>query len=316
MLLLQKTEIKVNSNHLEYYKKLGYNPEFRKKLNVQVQHLPKNSRAIVKVACDKCKKEKDIQYRQYILKEDGNYYCSKCNPFKKKREYTEVQKQEMIKKVKKSLNKRTEEQEKNRLKKTKETKKRRYGLETYNNQKRKRRTSKNKYGSETYNNPEKRKQTCLGKYGTENFNNQDKKKETCLKKYGVEHSNHNEEIFNKIQQSSFICKKFKTTNLIYQGSYELDFLERFYDKIDIENGPSVKYLFEGKNKVYYSDFYIPSKNLIIEIKSSYFYNKDKEKVLQKGKTCGEKGYNYILIIDKHYDILVEIINERKQKKLF
>ena len=97
-----------------------------------------------------------------------------------------------------------------------------------------------------------------------------------------------------------LVKKFN--NLTYQGSYELDFLEKFYDKFDIENGPSIPYLFEGKNKVYHSDFYIPSKNLIVEIKSSYILTLDIE-INEKKEACLNKGYDYICIIDKDYSQL-------------
>lgn len=100
------------------------------------------------------------------------------------------------------------------------------------------------------------------------------------------------------QKSGFRAKKYK--KVYYRGSYELDFLEKFYDKIDIENGPAIPYLFEGKTKVYHSDFYIPSRNLVIEIKSKYYYNRFKEQNKIKKKSVKNRGYNYILILDKDY----------------
>ena len=141
----------------------------------------------------------------------------------------------------------------------------------------------------------KRKKYENGAYDKEKFI------QTNLKRYGVEYPQQNKEIFSKSKQSLFAKLGYKNTNLTYQGSYELDFLEKFYDKIDIENGPSVNYIFEEANHVYHSDFYIPSKNLIVEIKNSYLAKKDKKKIDQKEKIVKALGYEYIIIIDKKYD---------------
>jgi hypothetical protein len=122
----------------------------------------------------------------------------------------------------------------------------------------------------------------------------------------VENPAQNREIYEKSLKTRRQIHKFKDTNITYQGSYELDFLEKFYDKIDIENGPSVPYLFEGKNKVYHSDFYIPSKNLIVEIKNSYLFEKDKNKIHAKESSVISNGYNYILILNKDYSEFIHL----------
>ena len=160
-------------------------------------------------------------------------------------------------------------------------------------------TKLKKYGDENFVNNKKAKQTCLEKYGNENYNNSKKNKQTCLKRYGVEYPLQNEKIYNKAFKTRIQLHNYLNTNLTYQGSYEKDFLDKFYDKIDIENGPSIKYLFEEKNKVYHSDFYIPSKNLIVEIKSSYILTLDKE-IKEKKVACINQGYDYILILNKDY----------------
>lgn len=95
-------------------------------------------------------------------------------------------------------------------------------------------------------------------------------------------------------------KKFRDTDLWYQGTYELDFLNKYYDKFsDLQRGPSIHYLYEGKNKVYHPDFYIPSLNLVVEIKSSWILNKDVE-IDEKKKATIARGFRYILILDKNY----------------
>lgn len=132
------------------------------------------------------------------------------------------------------------------------------------------------------------------------------RKATCVKRYGVESPSQCKEIFEKQLKSRRLIKKFRNTDLTYQGSYELDFLEKFYDKIDIENGPSIPYLFEGKNKVYHSDFYIPSLNLIVEIKSDYILTLDKE-INHKKQSVVDYGYKYILILNKNYKELEDVV---------
>jgi len=150
---------------------------------------------------------------------------------------------------------------------------------------------------------EKRKTTNLQKYGFEtpklHKDVNEKYKQTCLNRYGVENIMHSDRSFNKMQNNSRTKRKFRNTNIWYQGSYELDFLEKYYDKYpDIVRGPSIKYKYKGKNKVYYSDFFIPSLNLVIECKSTYYYNLHKEINKFKEKYTKKSGFNYLLIIDK------------------
>jgi hypothetical protein len=157
----------------------------------------------------------------------------------------------------------------------------------------------------------KRDKTWLEKYGTKYIFQSEKIKEkskiTCLKKYGVENASQNHDIFIKQQKSSFIIKKYKDTNLLYQGSYELDFLNKYYNELQIENGKTIKYKYNNKEKSYHSDFFIPDLNLIVEIKNSWLYKRDLNILNEKEKSTLEKGYNYILILDKNYDEFKKII---------
>jgi len=128
-----------------------------------------------------------------------------------------------------------------------------------------------------------------------------KQKQTYLKNYGVEHNMQNKEIFEKQQISAFKAKKYLNTIIYYRGSYELDFLNLYYNKYpNIENGPSIKYIFEDKYHYYFPDFFISSLNLIIEIKSSYYYEKFKDICIAKQNATISNGFNYIMILDKNY----------------
>jgi len=158
---------------------------------------------------------------------------------------------------------------------------------------------------------EKIKESLIAKYGVEHPMDSDsirnKLKNTNLERYGVEHAMQVPEFFNRQQKSAFKRFKYKNTNIHYQGTYELDFLDSFDNLIKIENGPSVKYVLNKSNKVYYSDFYLPVHNLIVEIKSCWTYERDLEMNLEKQKACIEQGYNFMFIINKDYSKLEEII---------
>lgn len=195
-------------------------------------------------------------------------------------------------------------------KKSKETCLKRYGKEYYSQTKesmeRAEKTClkkyKKRYYSQTNEGKEKVKKTSLIKYGKEYYSSstecRNRVKETCLEKYGCEHPSQNPEIFKKQQLSGYRIKRYN--NLYYQGTYELDFLMNFYDKLKIEKPKSIRYIYNDKTKIYFPDFYIPEYNLIVEIKSKYTYDLHKEINECKRKSVLENGYNFILIIDKDY----------------
>jgi hypothetical protein len=303
MILKEIITIKVNSNHLKYYRNLGYEAKMSDTLDINSLHLPKGSHVRVNAECDKCGKIENIEFRGVRDKINFTYECKSCihkdriskngsvfrNPV--------LQSELSLRNNKKSLDKR------------KETKLNKHGDQNYNNPEKRKETLKRKHGDETYNNQKKRKETKLNKHGDENYNNQEKKEETCLLKYGVRHTNQIPEIWEKIQKSSFRVCRYKDTDLTYQGDYELDFLEFCEsNSIKVNNGPSLSYNFNKKNRVYHSDFIIDDLNLIIEIKSTYTLNSDLECNLEKEKECKKRGYNFMFIVDKNYDNLIEYLS--------
>jgi len=158
---------------------------------------------------------------------------------------------------------------------------------------------------------EKCKNVMIERYGyksaIQNPRIKEQIKQTNLRKYGCETPMGNPDSFNKQQHITKIIKKYKDTDLWYQASYELDFLDQYYEKHkDIKRGPYVKYKFNEKNKTYYSDFYIPSLNLVVEIKNSWLYKRDKEIIEAKEKATIENGFNYCIIIDKDYSTFNEV----------
>lgn len=147
--------------------------------------------------------------------------------------------------------------------------------------------------------------TTLSNYGVENPSQskivKNKKCKTSFKNYGVNHPLQNINIFEKGQKTAFKRHKYKNVNIWYQSSYELDFLEKYYEKYkDIQRAPTIRYKFEDKQHIYYPDFFIDKLNLIIEIKSDYTYNRYLNKNIEKQKSCLKQGYNFIFIINKNY----------------
>jgi len=60
--------------------------------------------------------------------------------------------------------------------------------------------------------------------------------------------------------------------------------------------------------MYYPDFFIHKLNIIIEIKSSYTYDIDLSKNLDKMNACFNLDYKFIFIIDKNYNDFIKMYN--------
>jgi len=177
-------------------------------------------------------------------------------------------------------------------------------------------TVEERHGTTDFLHCEKSRQTIIEKFGVDinEYNIMSSKKvqenwkNTCMKLYGVDNPMKNQEIFNKQQINGFKAKRFEKDNtLIYRGTYELHFLETYFSKIKIQNGRSFKFIYNRKNKIYHSDYYIKSHNLVIEIKSKYYFEKYKKLNITKQKACIAQGYNFIFIIDKDYSELDKIL---------
>ena len=191
--------------------------------------------------------------------------------------------------------------------KSKQTRNKKYKNGWFDDDKMKQTKFKN-HGYENYNNKEKIKQTCQERYGVENPSQLEsikkQKEETCFKHYGVFYANQDPSIFERGQKARFEICQYQDTDLWYQGSYELDFLKKYYDKYpQMRRGPSVKYEFNGKHKIYHPDFYISSLNLIVEIKSTWTYDEVIDPIKEKATIAS--GFKYLMILDKNYTKLAK-----------
>ena len=169
-------------------------------------------------------------------------------------------------------------------------------------------------------------ETLMEKYGVDNpLKSQeirDKVKNTCLERYGVEHVMHDPKIFFRCQSAQTQTRyKFKEKTLpsgkiiYYQGyeGYVIDYiLLSGISEDDLENEkykvPVISYEFEGKKRKYFPDIFIKSKNLLVEVKSTYTYTKDADKNLAKHWASKKQGYNHTIIIwDEKHNCVAEMI---------
>lgn len=310
MLMTNIVTIKINGKEINHYKKLGFNDiKFGDIIEIPVFQLPLGSHIKVKTICDVCNCEKEVEYRYYLdrIKIHDIFCCSvKCSRIKTNK--TNLKKYGSI----------SPTQNKEILKKREETYLKKYGFVTNllceDTKEKIKNSCLNKFGVEfpSQNEEIKKKiiKTSLEKYGVEHpsQNKEIMKKtiKTSLEKYGVEHPSQNEEIHKKQLKSSF--KKNIYENISYQGTYELDFLKNFSDKVKIERPKSIKYNYNGKTKNYFPDFYLPEYNLIVEIKNSWLIKKDSLIIEEKRKSTLENGFKYIIIINKDYNDFLNLVS--------
>lgn len=158
------------------------------------------------------------------------------------------------------------------------------------------------------------KQTNLKKYGVENPSQcpeiAEKKVKTHRKHFGVDYPSQHPDTFHLQQKnataSAFKKKDYKLPSgkiIKLQGSEPtaMQYLLKSYSENDIlfsKNVPVFDYFDTKRNKKrrYYPDFFIPQENLIIEVKSTYTFEKDFETNMCKGKKVKKDGYNFKFII--------------------
>lgn len=120
--------------------------------------------------------------------------------------------------------------------------------------------------------------------------------------------------------SKTLCGKFK--NIHFRSSYELSFLlEMHLAKIEVisaeNNSYRVQYEYDGKQSYYYPDFFIPSKNCLIEIKPKGMieYGSNPSKFSAAKHFCQKNGINFeIYTEDNLLDVKI-IIKKFKNKFL-
>jgi len=160
---------------------------------------------------------------------------------------------------------------------------------------------------------QKIKKTNTEKYGVEYYSQSDnwykKCVETAIEKYGKEWVSKVDNI-NAKQQSggySYYDFEFPSGKVVRVQGYEPRVLAKLiidYDEDDIVVGVQniidaigfFHYFYENETHRYYPDIYIKSENQVIEVKSTYTFNKEKDKNLLKRQSVLDKEINFKFII--------------------
>jgi hypothetical protein len=113
---------------------------------------------------------------------------------------------------------------------------------------------------------------------------------------------------NAKRSKEYTFQSGTTVKLQGYEHFALDFLLQKYkeDEIKLQRSevPVIWYEHSGKNKRYFTDFFIPKDNILIEIKSEYTYKKELIKNILKGLSVRKSGYLFeIWIFDKNGKLL-------------
>lgn len=310
MIIDDFVEIKVAHKNVKHYRNIGYICNVFDILKVNPNDLPKASEVRVNVKCSNCESINNISYNNYINKQLSKYnfyVCKNCSKIKRKKTILDRYGVEYY------------SQHHMFKRKVEETSLLKWGVTNYTKTDEykliSRETSNRKYGSDYYlqniDNYLKLKETLIFKYGVDNPSkvngiNIEKRKKTNLKKYGFEHAIQNSDVFSKL------FRKRKVINhLYYDSTYELKFINYCIDNhIKLEKIKGIKYLFDDEIKVYYPDFYLPDYNLIIEIKSTWVYNRAVDKNIAKRNECIQIGYDFMFIIDNDFTEIKKYIQQK------
>jgi len=189
--MIKELEVVINGHrtNYDYYKKLGYDINYRKPCLIKVKDLLPGSVIKITCICDKCGLENKNVFKDYYHYTEGltkEYFCNKCN--KKRAKETCIKKYGVENPMKSAL-------VKDKLKQSLIDK---YGVDHY---------------SKTEEYKLKFKETNLKKFGTENpLQNseiKEKIKQTNLDRYGVKYPQQSEEIRKKSDETNLEKYGFK-----------------------------------------------------------------------------------------------------------
>ena len=331
-IITEYVTMKLSTKYVIKLKELKYNVKLGDIFDVPIKLVSLCCNKKVLIKCPKCENEREITLNNYttVMKKGHNYTCTKCNTFNSNmlRIYNVENSMNIDKFVNKILETKLEkygDENYNNREKCKETCLEKYGVENYNNLEKYKETCLEKYGVDNVSKideiKKKKKATLKSNYNVDSMLSlkrvQDKKHETVLKKYGVDN------VFQldwvKEKSKITLSKKYGVDYLVtlpnkrykikyddrfklyYQGTYEKDFLDFCLDNnLKISKPKFINYEFNDKTYKYFPDFYYEPLNLLIEIKSDYIFELQKDKNIAKHNYSILNNYNHIFIINKNY----------------
>ena len=107
--------------------------------------------------------------------------------------------------------------------------------------------------------------------------------------------------------------KFPSGRVEWVQGYEpqaLDILLKKYDENDIvcSNSPTIHYSLNEEKHFHITDIFIKSENKIIEVKSTWTFEKKEDNILIKKREAKNQGYNYEIWILSPEGEIINILN--------
>lgn len=141
--------------------------------------------------------------------------------------------------------------------------------------------------------------------------------------HGREYYTQDPEALKHMLNNREITQEYKIGNYKFNavGNFEVDFLDFMFhilkcNPADLIECPfNIEYEFGGVKRIYMPDFYIPSLNLVIEIKSTKSAYADRDKEFEEAKRKAgtdymrKKGGHYFYLADKDYRGLLEYLKK-------
>jgi len=158
---------------------------------------------------------------------------------------------------------------------------------------------------------EKAIKTCLDRYGADNLLSPGIKVPDDIKVlmdvYGIDHISKIPSVRDKVLQSAFSHKDYsfpsgRTVKIQGYESAAIDILlengfKEEYIIVGSTEVPAIQYINEkGNHAIYYPDIFIPRRHSLIEVKSIYTYNMERNRNLLKIQACMDRGYHLYLYV--------------------
>jgi hypothetical protein len=313
--LIEEThKIKLYGRSLKFYKNKGVDCKFGEIIEVTSSELCPESRVVVKCVCDECKKEFKVPFNRYLRCKKG-FVCSHICQSKRTKKYlmerygVENISQLNSVKIKK-------------IKKSQEN----YNVDNISQsniiKKKKANTSIEHFGVDNISKSiiikNKKINTCRKNYGvdypSQSKEIQNKYVETIQRKYGILFTNISQisEIMDKKIKTGISTKKYtlpsgKVVKIQGYENYGIEYLLKMgisEDDIIIGNKNIEKeigiFMFydmkKNKNRRYFPDIYVKSKNKIYEIKSNFTMNLNVDLIKIKKQSIIDRGFEFEFLI--------------------
>lgn len=304
----------------EYCKTNGHFTKHLRKNNISYQQYYEKYVSGIEEKCAYCGSPETFYQRDHSYGNTcGSSKCIGQEISKTKSEWTEVQKLSDSHNKKVLMNSRSKDEVATILEKRKQTNIEKYGVahstQSDNNKEKSRKTKLEKYGNEFYSGWEKSAKKNRNKSPEEQNEINDARRKTNIELFGVGCSFLRPDVIKKSQQGNARGKEYilPSGRIVSIRGYEnlaLDELFRqghkeeqlvIHNKLEKYKLPIFDYISgERQHLKYYPDIYIPDENLIIEVKSQWWWDAKGRpgyegrliNNIRKAESVKSRGYRY------------------------